>query len=178
VLVQDRETATYAGMPTATLAAVPDAAVGRPAELAELVGELCKQPVTEAAPPVDPILSMETGMAEMDEAAHAATSRPGRPAGVACPDCHGAMFEIEEGILLRYRCRVGHAWSAETLLTEQLSAVESALWSAIRSLEEQAAVHRKLSKRTGESLRRRHEERAVEADASAAVIRTLLRDRR
>jgi two-component system chemotaxis response regulator CheB len=176
VLVQDPASAMYSGMPSAALAAVPGAVVATPERLAATVVELCGQPVDEAtAPEVDPILVVETGVAELDEAAHAGSERPGRPAGVACPDCHGAMFEIQEGSLIRYRCRVGHAWSPETLLVEQVSAVEAALWSAIRSLEEQAAVHRRLSHRDGKTFQRVHQERAAEADASAAVIRELLR---
>jgi two-component system chemotaxis response regulator CheB len=178
VLVQDPENAMYSGMPCATLAAVPTAVAAPPAELAAAVHELCKQPVDAPAPPVDPVLMVETAVAELDEQAHADPDRPGRPAGVACPDCHGAMFEIQDGPLIRYRCRVGHAWSPETLLVEQISAVEAALWSAIRSLEEQAAVHRKLGDRDGKTFQKAHRERAAEADAAAAVIRELLREGR
>jgi two-component system, chemotaxis family, protein-glutamate methylesterase/glutaminase len=179
VLVQDPQSAMYSGMPSAARAAVPDAVAGTPEQLAATVVELCKQPVDEAAaPPVDPILLVETGVAELDEDAHADPDRPGRPAGVACPDCHGAMFEISQGTLIRYRCRVGHAWSPETLLVEQFSAVEAALWSAIRSLEEQAAVLRKLGDRDGRTFQQVHKQRAAEADASAAVIRGLLREGR
>jgi two-component system chemotaxis response regulator CheB len=179
VLVQDPKTAMYSGMPSAARAAVPDSVAATPEQLAAAVVELCKQPVDEAAvPPVDPVLLVETGVAELDEDAHADPDRPGRPAGVACPDCQGAMFEIQEGTLIRYRCRVGHAWSPETLLVEQVSAVEAALWSAIRSLEERAAVLRKLSHRDGGTFQRAHQQRAAEADASAAVIRGLLREGR
>jgi hypothetical protein len=64
------------------------------------------------------------------------------------------------------------------LLVEQISAVETALWSAIRSLEEQAAVHRQLSERDGKTFQQMHQQRAAEADASAAVIRDLLREGR
>jgi two-component system chemotaxis response regulator CheB len=178
VLAQDPENAMYSGMPRATLSAVPEATIGTPAQLAARVDELCKQPVDAPPPAVDPVLLVETAVAELDEEAHADPERPGRPAGVACPDCHGAMFEIRDGPLIRYRCRVGHAWSPETLLVEQISAVETALWSAIRSLEEQAAVHRQLSERDGKTFQQMHQQRAAEADASAAVIRDLLREGR
>jgi two-component system chemotaxis response regulator CheB len=40
-------------------------------------------------------------MTEMD--------RIGRRSILACPDCHGLMWEIEKGELVRYRCHVGHA---------------------------------------------------------------------
>ena len=39
--------------------------------------------------------------------------------------------------MLRYRCHVGHAFSAESLNEGQTQMLEIALWSAIRALEEQ-----------------------------------------
>jgi two-component system, chemotaxis family, protein-glutamate methylesterase/glutaminase len=176
-VVQDPEQALYDGMPRAALAAVPDAFVSSGAKLAHLIATLCEETVGTALPPVDRVLQMETDIPHLDEQSLADSDRPGRPAAMTCPDCNGAMFVLEESNVVRYRCRVGHAWSPESLLMEQLEAAEGALWAAIRTLEEKAALHRNLSERaSGTRLAQGyHAESAAEADSSAAVLRDMLR---
>jgi two-component system chemotaxis response regulator CheB len=175
VHVQDPSTAPYSGMPSAALVAVPEAIAGTPAELAKIVAETCRM-AAESAGSVVEALQVETDIAFLEEEAHARHDRPGRPAGVACPDCGGAMFEVESAAMVRFRCRVGHAWSSDSLMTRQVETAEAALWTAIRTLAVESAVHRRLADRTAGMVRSRYEERAAEADASAATIRELLRD--
>ena len=58
----------------------------------------------------------------------------------------------EGGLPMRYRCRVGHAWTAEDACWhDEADSMESALWIALRTLEERAALCRKLSGRLNES---------------------------
>ena len=78
------------------------------------------------------------------------TTRDGKPSPFACPDCHGVLWEVEEGDLLRFRCRVGHAFSPESLLASQSSNLEEALWVALRALEETAALAERLQERATE----------------------------
>ena len=76
--------------------------------------------------------------------------RNGTPSEFACPDCGGVLWEILERGFLRYRCRVGHAFTAKYLEAEQRHAIESALWAALRALEESISLSRRPAKRAGE----------------------------
>ena len=63
-------------------------------------------------------------------------TQPGSPSTMTCPECHGSLWETREGALVHFRCRVGHAYTAESLLAHQADQLEAALWTALRSLEE------------------------------------------
>jgi two-component system chemotaxis response regulator CheB len=178
-VVQDPATSLYDGMPRAALRAVPDAFVGSGPELAKAIWRLCLEEVEEKVPPVERELEIETDIAILEEAAMTEPHRPGKPAPMSCPNCSGAMFMFDQGSMLRYRCRVGHAWSPQALMSSQLEAAEAALWAAIRTLEEKGALHRNLAEhREGahSSTAAYHWDRAAEVDQAAAVIRNLLRN--
>ena len=55
-----------------------------------------------------------------------------------CPDCGGPLWRVRGSREEVYRCFVGHAMSCMTLLRDQCSATEEAMWNAVRTLEEQA----------------------------------------
>jgi two-component system chemotaxis response regulator CheB len=73
--------------------------------------------------------------------------RPGARSAYACPDCGGALWEVESNGLLRFRCRIGHAYSEASMLDRQSHALENSLWTSLRVLEERAALCRRLSAR-------------------------------
>ena len=101
--------------------------------------------------------------------------------GFTCPECHGALWEIDDGALPRFRCRVGHGFSADSLLVNQRGDVEAALWMAYRALEERAALCRGLAERArSRSAAITAEHFRVEADemaSQAELLRSLLRSR-
>ena len=47
------------------------------------------------------------------------------------PNCTGPLYEIRDGKLLRYCCRVAHAYTADGALDEKAEALESALYVAL-----------------------------------------------
>src|SRR5262249_43173090 len=102
----------------------------------------------------------------------------GAPSSIACPDCHGVLWEIQEGDLLRFRCRTGHAYSPETLISAENEAIDNALWQAIRVFEERAAPRRRLVSQARErhlvSLAKHFEERVSEAEDIVRTLRGLV----
>jgi two-component system chemotaxis response regulator CheB len=123
-------------------------------------------------------MDMEARMAELDGEAVQSDERPGAPSVFGCPDCGGVLWELADGELIRYRCRVGHAYSPDTLSTRQLETLEDALWMALRGLEEQAALARRLAERAEErgqtTIATRFRSRHNEAQEQAEVIREVL----
>jgi two-component system chemotaxis response regulator CheB len=98
-----------------------------------------------------------------------------------CPECHGTLWEAEEGGLLRFRCRVGHVYSPDSMLSAQTDDVDRALWIALRTLEERAALSHRLASRGRARdhhwVDRAFTQRARDAEREANQIRGLLRTR-
>ena len=184
-LAQDPEEALFASMPRSAIENVPVDYVLPLAPLAETLVRLAHEPALERRDPVptetetetETDIETETGVAEFDMAA-LETPREGNPSTYACPDCHGVLWEVLDGDLLRFRCRVGHAFSPETLLATRSENLEGALWTALRALEESAALADRLK---GRANQRGHAlaaeqfgEQSRDALQRAAIIRQAL----
>jgi two-component system chemotaxis response regulator CheB len=173
-VVQDPEEALYAGMPASALRNVPVDHVVRLGEIGPLLVELTRQPVQDYTPRTDVEAQIEkTGVATMDD-----LNKLGSPSAFTCPDCGGALWELQDGNLLRYRCHVGHAYSPDTLLSAKTESVEAALWAALRSLEENAELARRIAKRAHGAqspAAATFEARATATEEHAETLRQLLR---
>jgi two-component system chemotaxis response regulator CheB len=179
-VVQDPADALYDSMPRSARSAVGAAHVGAAAEMGKLLDRLARQDLGDdvqlAPAPLD--MRMENAMAQLDGESWGAEGHPGDPVPLTCPDCHSPLFRIPDGVLHRFRCLVGHAWSAESLAAQHTSAVEGALWMALRTLEEKAELSRAMAARAvaaGHELTgRTFEERADDAHQAAVLVRDLL----
>jgi two-component system chemotaxis response regulator CheB len=59
------------------------------------------------------------------------------------------LFEIADLRVLRYRCKLGHGFSGKTLLQDLAAAREEALWSALRAINEDAELAKRLAEAAG-----------------------------
>jgi two-component system chemotaxis response regulator CheB len=146
VIVQSPSEALYPAMPENALQEVEVDHVLAAAEMGALLGKLTiEEPPPDDGTGLDALLELENRIAHGVPSAPAdASAGFGPPSGYMCPDCHGALMELGPH---RYRCRVGHAWSGESLLRVQGAAFERALWSALRTLDEKIALARRMCDR-------------------------------
>jgi two-component system chemotaxis response regulator CheB len=182
-IVQDPEDAMYSGMPRSAIEHVDKIEYILPLISIPLVLVNLSNTIFADHPeiPVPPEMEIESDMAELNMEALNKDDRPGDPSGFACPSCGGALWEFQQGDLLRFRCRTGHAFSSESLLAEQSDALEDALWIALRALEEKSALARRIAKRMRDRQQNLSAERlekdAANSEQQAAVIREVLINR-
>jgi len=182
VVVQDPGDCLYPEMPQSVMALMTPDHVVRASEIGRLLEGLCREEFEPVPlPPPSMLLTTETDLAQLEESAMDSMEPPGDAAGFSCPDCGGTLFEIEEGKVSRYRCRVGHAWTTKGLLGEQSLQLDGALWIALRTLEEKAALAAQLAARAserGSSLTAdRFAEQASAAREAAGRVRELIESR-
>ena len=178
-IVQDPEDALFPDMPRHALSTLTVDYVLPVAQLAPLLFQLAHEEVSigetlEEAPAGTDELAFE----ELEMAAIENEHRAGSPSGFGCPDCGGSLWELDEEEILRFRCRVGHGYTAETLLAQQSDGIEGALWSALRALEENASLSRRIAQRARKnnrlSVKDRFEAKARKAEEQARLIRSLI----
>jgi two-component system chemotaxis response regulator CheB len=123
-------------------------------------------------------MSLETEYAALEADALDRDGPPGEPSPFSCPACGGVLWEVDDEDLLRFRCRVGHAYTAESALDGQADDVERALWMALRALRERAHLSDRIASRSQASgaarSARQFEALAREAREQADVIRRVL----
>jgi two-component system chemotaxis response regulator CheB len=179
-IVQDPDEAMSPGMPASALDVVSVDHVAALEQIPELLNNLVMVEVmqTRNGKGKSSRLKKETQIVELDDmAAIEDENRPGTPSSFACPECGGVLWELDGEEMLRFRCRVGHAYTAGSLSIEQTEAVEGALWAAMRALEEGASLARRMAnsaKGKHPKLETKYTERAQAKMEHAEVLRKLI----
>jgi two-component system chemotaxis response regulator CheB len=140
-IAQDPERALMPGMPLSAIQNVEVDYILEPAAIGAKLPYLVQEQVADDAASVSEGVDVAEGITDNLRTGHV----PGPPSPFTCPECGGALWELEDGRLLRFRCHVGHVFTADALSVEQCESLEYTLWSALRALEEQAALWRRMA---------------------------------
>ena len=143
-VVQDPADADVGDMPRSALRRVAMDHCVAVADMSKLLARLASTP-PGPTPPIPPDIRLEATIAAQELATMASEDRLGTPSRFACPECHGALWEIDDGAGLRYRCHVGHAYSGEAMEAAQADRIEETLWILMRAHQERAALVRRLA---------------------------------
>jgi two-component system chemotaxis response regulator CheB len=102
----------------------------------------------------------------------------------SCPDCGGSLWEINNNGFTSYRCHVGHSYTESGLLSTMGTSTESAMWTALRIIEERKNLLRKIgdkeirngSKKVAANYFKRADELQVQIDHLKKVLFSTLSD--
>ena len=175
-VVQDPQDAAYPDMPRNALAQGDADHVVALNEMPALLQKLVRAPARRLIEiPEDIRIEVDAAAGHGDMET---LDRLGKRSVLSCPDCHGALWELEDGELIRYRCHIGHAYTAEALDLAQGDDLGRALESALRALEERVRLLRRLQEQAHSQgrdlLAQQWAERAHEFEQQVEVVRRAL----
>ena len=180
-VVQDPADAVAPDMPRSALRHVSVDHVVPIAAMGALLGRLAGTPVGRQPDPTPANICLEAAIAAQDLQDMGGQKQLGDLAPFSCPDCGGALWEVAGGSLLRYRCHVGHAYTADAMLSAQADEVDGLLNRLLRTHRERAELTRRMAERerAGQNgaLARELEARARAYDENAALMEKLLSER-
>jgi two-component system chemotaxis response regulator CheB len=175
-VVQDPAEAAAPEMPLNAMRNVqPDYCI-RLAEIAPLLVKLAGQEASNGNTPTE----MSPQLEQFVDPPPIILEPPANETQIAlvCPECSGALYEQREGEVVKFRCHVGHAFSPATLSEAHKEALERALWTAVRTLNERVTMHRQFLRRdrnTGEDLVfKRFEESVAAAEHDVELLREII----
>lgn len=169
-VVQTPEDAAESSMPLSAIAATRPDHITRLADMADLLKTLAThQSGTRQQPPewlqLEHAISLGAGMQTL--------ARIGDPSGFTCPDCGGSLFELKNGLPVRFLCHTGHAFSLRTLMSTHAMVADEALWAALRAVQEKEAILRRLGEEKDIAGLNLQQAARAEADSLAAFARQL-----
>jgi two-component system chemotaxis response regulator CheB len=100
-----------------------------------------------------------------------------KPSTFTCPECHGTLWELKDGVPRRFRCHTGHAYTERNLAALQGELVEDSIWTAVRALQEREMLLRRMADEAllgqRDAAASAYRAEAEEAMRSADVLRSL-----
>jgi two-component system chemotaxis response regulator CheB len=144
-IVQNPADAIAAEMPIGALRAADIDYRAPAAEIASVLNQLIGQQVAPSGGP-PPDLQLEIDIALGGPVTPHLLQRLGDPVSITCPACGGVLNEIKHRPPLRFRCQVGHAYTAEAVGAAKESSVDEAIRVALRIIEERSVLLEKMAR--------------------------------
>ena len=138
-IVQEPTDAIADEMPLSGMAAVEVDLALPSARLGDILSELVREPAGPRLP-VPPEIRLEIDIAAGNRIDSEVLRSLADPVPLTCPHCSGVLSKIRGVKPLRFRCQVGHAFTAEAAAKKQEHAVDEALRVALRIIEERAEL--------------------------------------
>ncbi|MEG4422301.1 chemotaxis protein CheB [Microcoleus sp. LAD1_D5] len=181
-IVQDPKEAEYPSMAKSALRYVKVDHCLPLAEIPHLLVRLSNQPVAEEeAYPVSEEIEIESKIAEQQMNTQEFLKNVeaiGTRTTYSCPECNGSIWQIGKSEPLRFRCHIGHSFTADIFLSEQTQYIENALWSAVRAMEEKVTFSHQMSERMKnynlQSAAAKYEDQAKSLDGEVSLIREII----
>lgn len=175
-VVQDPDEALVPDMPLNALRYAEVDDVGKVADLAPLLLRLSKMPAGQA-PDIPLDIRLKAAIAAQEAGGMEVENQLGERSPFSCPECHGVLWEIHDGDLLRYRCHIGHAaFSADAMLEGQSAEIDELVSNLLRSHQERAALARRLADNysgNSQATRDHFRQRADEYERDAQLLHKL-----
>lgn len=180
-IAQDPNDALYPSMPTSAMQHVACDHIARLADIPSLLTRVVREQVPPSArAAASHRLEVESKFDEMEIATMENLDSIGSRAAVTCPECHGPLWKIADPSLERYRCLVGHGYTARALGEALTESQEGYLWQALRLMKERASVIFEMAARAGdrqsEAERTTYEAQLRRLQRNMATIEAMLED--
>lgn len=133
-IVQDPKEAEFPDMPLAVLDIIEVDYSVRLSEMGQLISEITKNGIIANPVPQDVIAEAE--IAERTSTSIENVQQLGNHSVYSCPDCGGGLWHVQDNVIKRYRCHIGHSYTEKDLLIKQSETLEATLWVALRMMEE------------------------------------------
>ncbi|MDB5213487.1 MAG: CheB methylesterase [Myxococcaceae bacterium] len=172
-VVQEPSDAAFPAMPQSALDHVRVDERATIAHMGALLDRLVRAPVTKSKKPPEDV-GIEALIAERVVSDVVAANALGVQVPYNCPDCGGVLWQMSQPKVLRYRCHVGHAFTAASLFETQSRKIEETLWITLRMLEERRNLAGSMAKKTSLKTSEMAAARAREADVHIKRIREIL----
>jgi len=176
-IVQDPHEAEYPAMPLSVLENMEVDHCVSLKEMGSIIEKITQEPIADRSVS-PPQVIIESRLSEIAATEVEEVSRLGKKTLLACPDCGDRLWVVKKGWVKHYRCHVGHSYSERDLVVKQSKKIESAMWTAVRMMEERKLLINRLAKENNDrglrQLSRTYEEQGRQLEEHITRLKELI----